>query len=199
MEVMIDAMELPPARAALFRKIGQTCSIDRRYSVLPEMGAIYFGRRGLGQDECVEVRNAVYKREAPKLALEAARRAIDDWGGDKALITHVVAVSCTGVMVPGLEFCVMDGLGLSTTCQRLSVAFMGCFGALRSPTSSSTLTPHTAPRTASSHHRSLPSLALSPLLLSGIKTARAFAAERSAFQPACPATSSLHHPRLLLT
>ena len=177
MEVMIEAMELPAAKAALFRKIGQTCSIDRRYSVLPEMGAIYFGRRGLGQDECVEARNAVYKREAPKLAVEAGRRAIDDWGGEQALITHVVAVTCTGVMVPGLEFAVMDGLGLSTTCQRLSITFMGCFGALRS-----TRTARTAlPLPVASPYRS--SLCPSSSLLSGIKTARAFAAERSACTP----------------
>ena len=70
------------------------------------MDAIYFNRRGLGNDECIEARNAVFKREAPKLAVAAARKAIADWGGDKALITHVIAVTCTGVMVPGLEFSV---------------------------------------------------------------------------------------------
>ena len=60
----------------------------------------------LPPSECVEVRNAVFKSEAPVLSLESARAAIDHWGGDKADITHVVAVTCTGVIVPGLEFSV---------------------------------------------------------------------------------------------
>lgn len=102
-EVMISDMQLPAGKAKLFRKIGETCMIDRRYSVLPSMDAIYFGRKGLGNDECIHARNAVYKREAPTLAAAAANKAIDDWGGDRSHITHVVAVTCTGVIVPGLE------------------------------------------------------------------------------------------------
>ncbi len=36
--------------------------------------------------------------------MASAHQAIQDWGGDKMSITHVVAVTCTGVIVPGLEF-----------------------------------------------------------------------------------------------
>ncbi len=80
--------------------------------------------------EGVELRNEVYKLEAPKLSLEAAREALRNWGGDPQTITHVVAVSCTGIIIPGLEFHVMTGLGLSIHTQRLNIGFMGCFGAL---------------------------------------------------------------------
>jgi predicted naringenin-chalcone synthase len=45
-------------------------------------------------------------------------------------ITHVVAITCTGVIVPGLEFHIMQALGLPLTTQRLSIQFMGCFGAV---------------------------------------------------------------------
>lgn len=34
-------------------------------------------------------------------------------------ITHVVAVTCTGIIVPGLEFYIMQALGLPNTTQRL--------------------------------------------------------------------------------
>ena len=50
MEVMISDMELPPKQSALFAKIGDSAGIDRRYSVLPSIESIYFGRRGLGND-----------------------------------------------------------------------------------------------------------------------------------------------------
>ena len=73
---------------------------------------------------------SVFKSEAPILSLDSARAAIADWGGDLLSITHVVAVTCTGVIVPGLEFQILTGLGLAANTQRLSVTFMGCFGAL---------------------------------------------------------------------
>jgi len=130
MDVMISDMELPPKKAALFAKIGESAGIDRRYSVLPSIEAIYFGRKGLGNNENVEVRNAIFKSEAPALSLQSARAAIAQWGGNQMDLTHVVAVTCTGVIVPGLEFQILSGLGLSSDTQRLSVTFMGCFGAL---------------------------------------------------------------------
>jgi predicted naringenin-chalcone synthase len=37
---------------------------------------------------------------------------------------------CFDRIVPGLEFQILSGLGLSASVQRLSVTFMGCFGAL---------------------------------------------------------------------
>lgn len=80
--------------------------------------------------EGVELRNDVYKVEAPKLSIESAMNALADWGGDRDEITHVIAVSCTGVIIPGLEFHIMRGLNLKDSTQRLNIGFMGCFGAV---------------------------------------------------------------------
>jgi hypothetical protein len=63
MDVMIADMQLPEKKAHLFSKIGESSGIDRRYSVLPSIDAIYFGRKGLGNDESVDVRNSVFKTE----------------------------------------------------------------------------------------------------------------------------------------
>ena len=85
---MISDMELASKKASLFGKIGESAGIDRRYSVLPSIEAIYFGRKGLGNDQDVQTRNQLFKQEAPILALDAAKVAIADWGGDKMDITH---------------------------------------------------------------------------------------------------------------
>jgi len=45
--------------------------------------------QGLGNNEGVEPRNALFKSEAPPLSLESARAAITHWGGRKEDITHV--------------------------------------------------------------------------------------------------------------
>lgn len=44
--------------------------------------------------------------------------------------SHARVFCPSSVIVPGLEFQVMSGLGLHTNTQRLSIQFMGCFGAL---------------------------------------------------------------------
>jgi len=45
-------------------------------------------------------------------------------------ITHIVAITCTGIIVPGLEFHIMKALGLPESTQRLPITFAGCFGAI---------------------------------------------------------------------
>jgi predicted naringenin-chalcone synthase len=127
---MIRRLGLSEKKAKLLQKIGDGSKIDCRYMVFKGEEEIFFGRKGLGNDEGIEARNTVFKREAIPLSLKSAQAALDDWKGQKEDITHVVAVTCTGVIIPGLEFHIMQGLGLSTKAERLSIQFMGCFGAL---------------------------------------------------------------------
>jgi predicted naringenin-chalcone synthase len=75
-------------------------------------------------------RMAWYESEAPPLAEEAARRALDDASTDAEEITHLVTVSCTGFFSPGLDAALIDTLGLPRTVHRTHVGFMGCHGAL---------------------------------------------------------------------
>jgi predicted naringenin-chalcone synthase len=71
-----------------------------------------------------------YGQEAPRLAVEAARRALR--GADTAAdrITHLVTVSCTGFGAPGIEFDLIKQLDLPPTVGRVNVGFMGCHGTL---------------------------------------------------------------------
>lgn len=50
-------------------------------------------------------------------------------GGDPSKITHVISVSCTGMMAPGLEYFLIKELSLSPKVRRLGINFMGCYGA----------------------------------------------------------------------
>ncbi len=75
-------------------------------------------------------RMARYEAEAPSLAEEAARRALEDASTPVDAITHLVTVSCTGFFSPGLDAALIDALGMSRTVHRTHVGFMGCHGAL---------------------------------------------------------------------
>jgi len=82
------------------------------------------------QGPTTEQRMKIYADEAPPLALEAAREAILDAGVPAQSITHLVTVSCTGFVAPGIDIALIKKLGLSPTVQRVHVGFMGCQGAI---------------------------------------------------------------------
>jgi predicted naringenin-chalcone synthase len=75
-------------------------------------------------------RMSVYAEMAPPLAIQAARQALDAAQVSAEEITHLVTVSCTGMQAPGVDYELIQGLGLAPTVQRTHVGFMGCHGAI---------------------------------------------------------------------
>jgi len=75
-------------------------------------------------------RSAVYAVEAPVLAVKAGRDALLESGFEPRSITHLVTVSCTGFVAPGVDLALIRELGLRPTVERTHVGFMGCHGAL---------------------------------------------------------------------
>ncbi len=71
-----------------------------------------------------------YALEAPPLAAASAVRALEDARLAPDKITHVVTVSCTGFMAPGVDIRLSKLLGLRPDVERTNVGFMGCHGAL---------------------------------------------------------------------
>jgi predicted naringenin-chalcone synthase len=65
--------------------------------------------------------------QAPKLATEAARNAIANWGGSAADITHVVTTCTSGWSEPGISAALIHELGLSLDTQKQELNFNGCF------------------------------------------------------------------------
>src|SRR5262245_37329073 len=77
-----------------------------------------------------EARMQFYRREALPLAAAASQRALAAAAIPAEAITHIVTVSCTGFSAPGLDYGLIQQLGLSRTVQRTNVGFMGCHGAV---------------------------------------------------------------------
>jgi alpha-pyrone synthase len=71
-----------------------------------------------------------YASLAPDLGLAASERALASCGLARNSITHLITVSCTGFMAPGIDHRLIDGLGLPRTVERTHVGYMGCHGAL---------------------------------------------------------------------
>src|SRR6185312_6074702 len=49
---------------------------------------------------------------------------------ERERIGHVIVTCCTGFYAPGLDFAIMDHLGLSTSVERTMIGFMGCYAAI---------------------------------------------------------------------
>jgi predicted naringenin-chalcone synthase len=70
-----------------------------------------------------------FERFAPQLA----RTALDRLGlsdEERRSVTHVIVTSCTGLYAPGLDFEVVNHLGLNPTVERTMIGFMGCYAAI---------------------------------------------------------------------
>jgi predicted naringenin-chalcone synthase len=71
-----------------------------------------------------------YAELAPPLAIQASTVALERSGLAARELTHLVTVSCTGFLSPGLDWALIRALGLAPTVERTHVGFMGCHGAL---------------------------------------------------------------------
>lgn len=132
----IAIFDMKEDKAALTQRIYQNSAIQKRHSVISDFNKPRAEWQFWGSDYPQQIpgmsqRNQCYKKEAPKLAEEAARNVLDRWGGDVSRISHLISVSCTGVMAPGIEFHLMQKLGLSPSTNRIGINFMGCFGAFK--------------------------------------------------------------------
>lgn len=119
----------------LYRRMARAAAIEHRYTFLKPV---------LGPDGSIREVNEFYQRGnfpatdrrmhafeqfAPLLAREALNRlALSD--SERRAITHVVVTTCTGLYAPGLDYEVVDHLGLGTSVERTLIGFMGCFAAI---------------------------------------------------------------------
>ena len=130
-----DQMLEDPRVQPVFRRMAARSGIRRRYSVLSPnaanteftINAHEFYTRGHFPDTAK--RMTVFERFAPRLA----QRALDNLMlSDEELksIKHVIVTSCTGLYAPGLDFEIVDHLGLDTSVERTMIGFMGCYAAI---------------------------------------------------------------------
>ena len=75
-------------------------------------------------------RMSQYAEHAGPLAAKSAQLAIDRLPVQTSQITHLVTVSCTGFVSPGIDHQLIQTLSLPPTVQRTHIGFMGCHGAI---------------------------------------------------------------------
>jgi predicted naringenin-chalcone synthase len=119
----------------LFRRMARLSAIEHRYSFVHP----FVTENGSLKDEediyvpgnfpTTARRMELFERFAPQLAA-AALDNLSLTEEEKRAITHVIVTSCTGHYAPGLDFDVINHLGLDPSVERTMIGFMGCYAAI---------------------------------------------------------------------
>ena len=125
-----------PRLRTIFRRMVSRANIAHRYSFLdPRKGSGQFSSRDahdfyrLGNFPSTAQRMELFEQSAPLLMRKTVDRlALSEQ--ERAGITHVLVTCCTGLYAPGLDFEIVDHLGLSPGVERTMVGFMGCYAAI---------------------------------------------------------------------
>ena len=86
-------------------------------------------REFYGQDQTTQARNDRYLAEALPVGEAAIGRCLDRAGLTAADVDDFIAVSCTGLDIPGLDLRLAGRLGMRPDLRRTCVLGMGCYAA----------------------------------------------------------------------
>ncbi|RYP15356.1 hypothetical protein DL765_005747 [Monosporascus sp. GIB2] len=107
-------------------QINRTTGIDTRASVR----AYDSGFANRPDPPSIIDLDSFYRQVGVDLAAQACRKAMKEWGGSPADITHTIAVTCTNQGNPGYDLLVAGRLNLPHTVERILMHGVGCAGGL---------------------------------------------------------------------
>lgn len=116
----------------LYRKSG----IETRFSVLRDFEkelaedySFFPKTENLEPFPGTQARMEIFAKEAPDLAEKAVRVCLASGSVSPSQLTHLILVSCTGMLAPGVELTLMERLGINPQVERYCIHFMGCYAA----------------------------------------------------------------------
>ena len=134
-EFMSNAHGLSGSAKQRLKALYRVSAIKERYSVVPDYGTLekkqwklYPPNDALEPFPDTKARNSIYRKEALPLSLQAIEDCLGD--REKAQITHLITVSCTGLYAPGIDIDIVNALGLNPQTERTCINFMGCYAAI---------------------------------------------------------------------
>jgi alpha-pyrone synthase len=134
--VFAETMLADPRLRSVFRRMASRANIAHRYSFFdPQKASGLFSSHDahdfyrIGNFPSTARRMELFEQTAPMLMRKAVDRlALNE--KERSGITHVLVTCCTGLYAPGLDFEIVDHLGLSADVERTMVGFMGCYAAI---------------------------------------------------------------------
>jgi len=114
---------------AWVKSCAENSGIEKRHGIVPEEGnKIQDFYQKYDYNPPYTLRAKYWRKYCPALTMDAVNKCLQQWGGDKNRITHVVSHSTTGWDVPGLSHHVIYNLELPVSARAIPVNFVGCQG-----------------------------------------------------------------------
>lgn len=104
--------------------------IENRYSCIPDFKGAEPELFREGENPSIDERIQVYKEKVITLATDAVDKIFNETGLKPSQVTHLITVSCTGLMAPGIEFRLAEHYGLQHA-EKIGLNFLGCYAALK--------------------------------------------------------------------
>jgi alpha-pyrone synthase len=130
-----EQMLLDERLRAVFRRMVSKSDVEHRFSPLQLTKATRADEADAhdvytpGSFPSTAQRMKLFERFAPALAAKALDR-LGPNEKERKRIRHVIVTCCTGLYAPGLDFSVIDHLGLEPSTERTMIGFMGCYAAI---------------------------------------------------------------------
>lgn len=124
-----------PRSRKIFERLATKSDIHHRYSCLQVNDPLDGGATNAFSFYCsgsfpsTAKRMRVFELCAPILARKALDR-LALTAEERSRLRHVLVTCCTGFYAPGLDFEIIDHLGLPPSTERTMVGFMGCYAAI---------------------------------------------------------------------
>jgi len=119
----------------LFRRMARLSAIEHRYSFVHPVetpDGAWKDVEGFyvpGEFPTTAQRMQAFEKYAPRLA-RCALGKLALTPEERDSITHVIVTSCTGLYAPGLDYDMVEHLGLNPSVERTMIGFMGCYAAI---------------------------------------------------------------------
>lgn len=132
-DFMSRAMQLNETDKRKLKTLFRASGISWRHSVLSDYGkssGFSFYPENFEPFPSTAQRLDLYRQHALGLSLTAIRQCFNKSPlRNPVQITHLIAVSCTGMYAPGLDIELIEALHLKPSVHRLCINFMGCYAA----------------------------------------------------------------------
>jgi predicted naringenin-chalcone synthase len=134
--VFAENMLADPRLQTVLRRMVSRAKITHRYSFLdPQKASGQFSSHDAhefyrpGNFPDTARRMELFEQTAPILMRKAVDRlALSE--EERSSVTHVLVTCCTGLYAPGLDFEIVEHVGLSPDVERTMIGFMGCYAAI---------------------------------------------------------------------
>ncbi|XWS25049.1 hypothetical protein CRYUN_Cryun27aG0037300 [Craigia yunnanensis] len=112
-----------------FQRICQKSAITKRYMHLTEAIIRENPNLTIYKAPSFDARQDILVKEVPQLGMEAALKAIKEWGQPISKITHLIFCTSSGINMPSADHQLAKLIGLKPSVQRFMIYQQGCFAA----------------------------------------------------------------------